>query len=1167
MKRTVHNLGIILALAVFLVANAAFSQTRNVNPRSEQTNPVQLGLKHNPMPAVKAPGATILSENFDAETFPAGWSTANPDGGTGWERIATGTYPVPGWNGGTVTSPFAGGGVAFCTWITGGTTSSDQYLITPQLALTAGLGLDFWIQKWPDAYQDSVQVLLSTTNTQPASFTNVLASYVYLPFNGENWSHHLIDLSAYAGQNVYIAFREYSSTNYYTAVMFIDQVTVADLPTTPIAYVNYNTADFGLVDVGQTLTYEGFKLLNTGIGTLTSSSVTFSNPAFTSSFDPASVAVGSDGAYDFTITYTPTATAVDECIMTIATNGGTIEIALNGQGYQMPAGMIQVGQDNYIGLGVPMDPAWPNTYSQTIYKQTDINTAGKRITKVLYHYVHNAVDPIPAYTDNIKIYMGHTSATILNNWVPITELIEVYDGTITCPGTGSSWIEIDLTFPFAYNNVDNLVVAFDENTEGSRGFDEYFIGGDAGENVTIRKRADVDIDPANPLPLINFNFIPYYPNIRMQFEDLSPEPILVIFPTAVDFGYTEINKADSAEVTFSNFGGTPLHITGITGLSAPFSTANPVITIGPGATSPPTTIYFNPTTTGNHSQTVTVTSDAASGNSQLPLLGFCYPDPTINQFPYFMGFEGNDHVFPAYGWSNETSVTQANGNGLPLPWQQGFTSYSGAFSAGVANYYLLDHVEAVMTTPLVDLPASHRITFQWADNNNTFQENKKAPLLEGVDSTFFEASLDHGLTWETLAYLSAPSPEQWHKQWIDLGAFVSDSLLLRWRDVVYNPDYYITRGVALDDIVIEYNNPIPQIVLNETSWSAGLVLPNTTKESGLKYTIQNVEGGILTVTSLSGLTGTDFGTTFNPANVSLALGEKYTFGFSYSPATVGADNAVFQIATNGGTVSVALSGEAVTVGDFTSESFDGETFPPLGWFSVDADGDSYDWMRQADPSTYAYSTHTGIGCAYSESFSLAAGGPLFPDNWLISTKFTVSNLKNELAWWVSPHGDPGMLNDHYSVSISAGGTNPADFTELYMEDILTQGWNLKTLSLNAFMGQESRIAIRHYWSYNKWQVKLDDIAVVPEGTVSIDEANPANNLNIYPNPARDIININSSETIKKVSVYNTLGVLIETMNINATNCKLNCSRYAEGLYIIKLETAGGFINRRINVVK
>ena len=111
-------------------------------------------------PELDGPLST-LNESFEGTTFPpAGWIKLSPDGGSGWERQVDGTSPVPGWQGGTITVPPGGGSaVAFCTWSTGGPSSNDQWLITPQIAnVQSNDSLKFWMQWWPSNYTDSVQV-------------------------------------------------------------------------------------------------------------------------------------------------------------------------------------------------------------------------------------------------------------------------------------------------------------------------------------------------------------------------------------------------------------------------------------------------------------------------------------------------------------------------------------------------------------------------------------------------------------------------------------------------------------------------------------------------------------------------------------------------------------------------------------------------------------------------------------------------------------------------------------------------------------------------------------------------------------------------------------------------------------------------------------------------
>lgn len=1151
MKKYIQLIALILLTVVFLRIDV-YAQ-RTTGARDIGITPVRTGMVIN-QPPVSAAENAILSESFDNSTFPpTGWTKANPLGGTGWEGIAVGTTPIPGWSGGTITSPFSGGSVAYCTWNTAGPSVSDQYLITPQLTLGTGMQLDFWIQRQPTSYADSVQVLLSTSGNQPGDFTTVLEDIGYYQYDNQTeWTHHVVDLSAYAGEEVYLAFREHYFSTLYVSVMTLDQVTVGTIPTIPIAYLNYTGANFETVDVGQSETLEGFKLTNIGGGTLTVNEVLFSNPAFTSSMNPDSVVLGAEEQYEFTITFSPLAGAYETGTMSIVTNMDTLLIYLEGTGYQLPEGMIQVGHENWIGLGLPMDPSWDYTYSQTIYKQEDLNVTGQRITKIGYHFVHQDYYGLPGepFTDNIKIYMGHTQQDIFTNWIPLTEMVEVYDGTISVPGgTEPVWIELILDFPFAYNGVDNLVVAFDENSVGMHSWDDYFICSATvdGENIACRQRDMFDVDPNNlPSPGL-YSIINYYPNTRFQFEDLAPEPLIVALPNAIDYGYRETGYSYTAEVTLSNFGGADLHVSSVNGITAPFTTDFQPITIGSGQVSDPITISFNPVTTGSFNQTISFASDATNTNNTVELTAYAYPDPYIFEFPHTMGFEGNDAIFPAYGWTNNAEKQ----------WMRGLIPAVGNYSAGVAEW---GAGEAIMMTPYISLPDSFRISFWWADNNNAFPEGK-APLLVGHDTTFFQASLDHGVTWTNLAVLSAESPEQWHKDYFDMAAWASDSLLLRWRDVT-DGDYYLDRGVALDEIIIEYNNPNPTAAININVWDASVILVGDTAHSGDIFTIQNVDGGVLTISSITWLDGTDFSTTLVPEEVSLALGETYSFGFSYSSPDISIDNAVCTIETNGGTLYISLQGEAQTIGEFTSESFDGTVFPPLGWKNIDADGDGFKWLQHNDPESYP--PHSGIGSAYSESWS-NLGGVLWPDNYFITPAFTVTDQKNELAWWVNSHWQSFM--DHYSVSVVPNGSlNPADFIQLFMENNFATEWTLRYVSLNDFMGQEIRIAFRHYWSRDRYQVIIDDVAAIPEGTASRKDMSIDNSVLVYPNPAKDFITVKSDHFMQSVSIYSITSGLIASYEVKDKFYKFSCSNLHPGLYIIKIETDKGTVGKLVNVI-
>ena len=82
--------------------------------------------------------------------------------------------------------------------------------------------------------------------------------------------------------------------------------------------------------------------------------------------------------------------------------------------------------------------------------------------------------------------------------------------------------------------------------------------------------------------------------------------------------------------------------------------------------------------------------------------------------------------------------------------------------------------------------------------------------------------------------------------------------------------------------------------------------------------------------------------------------------------------------------------------------------------------------------------------------------------------------------------------------------------------------------------------------------------------VSIEEL--ASQFNIYPNPAKDFVKLSvNSCQLSAVRVYNTLGMLVEEIEINSNETEINVSNYNPGIYFISIQTEKGSVTKKIVV--
>lgn len=383
--------------------------------------------------------------------------------------------------------------------------------------------------------------------------------------------------------------------------------------------------------------------------------------------------------------------------------------------------------------------------------------------------------------------------------------------------------------------------------------------------------------------------------------------------------------------------------------------------------------------------------------------------------------------------------------------------------------------------------------------------------------------------------------------------------------MIYKGDWY-----HLNDLnaVLTYNWNIramvdgtaittPVSVCTPLSWDAGQVGLSSSKISGT-FTLINVGASTLTCSGITGLSA-PFTTNLVPASVNLAGGASKTFTFTFAPVTAGTVNRTAVINTNGGSISIDLTGTGVVCNAINTYPF-AEGFesgvPPVCWISVDGDGDGFNWEQSTN-----FSAYSGTATAASASYDNATMSALTPDNYLITPKLNINNSLLKLKYRVAPQ-DPKWPAEHYSVMVSTSGVSPAYFTEIFSETLIAADsvWKENTLSLAAYNGQNIYIAFRHHLSSGNFFIKIDDVLV--DVIAGLDETSE-NNVSVYPNPAKHNLYI-SAKDVKVTEIYNIRGSKIKSFgNLN----NIDISDLSDGIYMVRVITKNKVFTEKINICR
>lgn len=246
----------------------------------------------------------VFSETF-SNGWPSGFIRVNRDGRPAANQVLA-AFGSDAWIARAIGPADS---VAASTSWTNPTGVADRWMITPPISINTANHVLRWRARIvdannPDGYQVFVRPVTSPNDTNTAGFTNQVFS---IAAENQSWTNRTVNLSAFNGQTVRIAFRNNSNDKY---ILYLDDISIFDLQPTGARIVNSTMSNF--VDMANPATQVKGVVQNIGIQPLTSIKVNYSvnngtpvSQTFTTNIGPFA-----NYTFNFTTLWSPSSTGV-----------------------------------------------------------------------------------------------------------------------------------------------------------------------------------------------------------------------------------------------------------------------------------------------------------------------------------------------------------------------------------------------------------------------------------------------------------------------------------------------------------------------------------------------------------------------------------------------------------------------------------------------------------------------------------------------------------------------------------------------------------------------------------------------------------------------------------------------------------------------------------------
>ena len=229
-----------------------------------------------------------------------------------------------------------------------------------------------------------------------------------------------------------------------------------------------------------------------------------------------------------------------------------------------------------------------------------------------------------------------------------------------------------------------------------------------------------------------------------------------------------------------------------------------------------------------------------------------------------------------------------------------------------------------------------------------------------------------------------------------------------------------------------------------------------------------------------------------------------------------------------------------------------------GWDAVIIDT-VYSGIVSSDDSGYGTGTDA-VGWTNRTQASRSQDGTKVFAVWSdTDTNFSLINQFPDIKAW-GMDVNTGVTTG--SVNFTAGTLFAANNFFQYVSNIAIQDGTKYTIPVStADLGSDPADPVGHYYlSGVEFDFAL--VSVVDITNTSDDLA-----VDVYPNPARDILNIKASENIKDIKIFSAFGRLVAEKIVGDNMVIINTSSFSPGMYFVQINTEVGFVTRKINIVE